>query len=125
MSRAFVARREFQAAFKQCLRLFHSIMTLNNICQQAQRNYVGRMLFDLFAQQGFGFRNAVLSKCSSRLPQVRVICRIANIHGKGIIRSVPVSQRGQKIRQRKPGVAKIRFYGHGAAHRSNRRFVLP
>ena len=56
---------------------------------------------------------------------MRVICRIANIHGKGIIRSVPVSQRGQQIRQRKPGVAKIRFYRHGAAHRLDRSFILP
>ncbi len=96
------ARSELETAHQQIFRIRVTPEPRSYFRKHADRSDIGRMLFQMGAQQRLGHRDVVLAQGSRGFQQARIACRCLDVPRIGNIGTGRIADRGKMIGQRTP-----------------------
>ncbi len=114
------ARRKFQAAFQQCLRIRIALKAPGHLGEHAQCGDVGRIGLEMGAQQCFGHRQVVCDQSRRRFQQPRIRGGRLDLGRPRIGRAVHIARQIQLFGEHAPPVDRSGLELQRAPHRRDR-----
>ncbi len=124
-ARGSEAGGQFEAAFQQVLCVLIALQPRRNFREHADGGDVGGVLFQVLAEERFGFGDVVVVQSYRGLHEVRILRGVADLLGVGRIGACGVAGDGEVVREGAPGVGDFGVEFQRVLERADGGVALP